>query len=127
MAKKGAKDSNGRDEQPELLRGIWNEMKGLRSEFRSELSSLRTELGERIDAVRIELKSEIFDLRGATGDLCRAMTEADVKLATSVTELAGDGRELNHLVRDWHDEHRKDRDDFRDRIVRIEKHVGLAS
>ena len=69
-------------------------MKGLRGEFKSELSSLRTELGKRIDAVRTELKSEILDLRGATSDLRRVMTESDVKLATSVTELAGDVREL---------------------------------
>ena len=98
MARKGEKHPNRHNEKTELLRGIWNEMKGLRGEFKSELSSLRTELGKNIDVLRTELKSEISDLRGTTGDLRRVMTESDVKLATSVTELAGDVRALKQHI-----------------------------
>lgn len=136
MAKRNG-SSGGVGEQTEILRAIWNEMKGLRSEFKSEISTMRTELGGRIDAVRTELGGRIdqtnarleavsAEMRGENGELRRVMTQSDVRLATALTELSGDVRTLSGLVRDWRDDHRRDRELLVERVGRIEKKVGLG-
>lgn len=62
----------GNDQQIELLRNIWNEMKGLRASFETQIAGLRAEmhdgfetLGRRIDNVLLgEHQREHVDLRG---------------------------------------------------------------
>jgi hypothetical protein len=120
------------DEQVELLRSIYGEMKalngrvdatnaalhgelgGLRSEFKEELGGLRAESREEFLLLRTDFKSEV-----------RRNVERDVRLGTAVAELALDVRELTGIVHAWRDEHRIDREDLRERVSRLERRVGL--
>jgi hypothetical protein len=49
--------SNG--EQTELLRRIWDEMKGLRAEFKSELTATRADFKSELAATRQDLGTRI--------------------------------------------------------------------
>jgi hypothetical protein len=120
------------DEQVELLRAIWNELKalngrvdttnaalhdeigGLRSAVRDEMGSLRTEAREEFLLLRTELKGE-----------GRRNVERDARLGTALAELSLDVRELTGVVHAWRDEHRTDREDLRERVARLERRVGL--
>ncbi|MGD0529624.1 MAG: hypothetical protein ABSE49_31085 [Polyangiaceae bacterium] len=130
------------DEQLEVLRAIWGEMKtlngrvnatnerleGLRTELKAEVGGLRTEVGGLRTELRSEvsgLKAEVSGLRGDIDRVHRASVERDVRLGTSLTELARDVRELTLVVHDWRDEHRLDREVLRGRVERLERHVGL--
>ncbi|MBI5490318.1 MAG: hypothetical protein HY905_23480 [Deltaproteobacteria bacterium] len=122
---RGSRSGNA-SAQVAILREIWNEMKALKASLETELELTRRELASRIDqtnkrldAVPAELKDEIGGLRGR-------LLESEVRLATATTALAGDVRDLGSLIRDWRDEHRADRSEFRSRVARIEQHVGLA-
>jgi len=55
----------------------------------------------------------------------RRSVERDIRLGTSLTELARDVRELTHVVHDWRDEHRLDRAELHERVGRLERHAGL--
>jgi hypothetical protein len=142
------------DEQIELLRGIWNEMKalngridtttaalheeigGLRSEFKEEIGGLRSEFGEQLRGLRSEFKEEIGGLRSGFAEdflLMRAdlkgeirrNVERDLRLGTAVAELSLDVRELTGIVHAWRDEHRIDREDLRERVTRLERRIGI--
>jgi predicted RNase H-like nuclease (RuvC/YqgF family) len=134
------------DEQLEVLRAIWGEMKGLNGRV--------TTTNERLDELRGELKAEMGELRGEVGGLKAEMgglkaemgglkaemgglrsdidlvhrrsVDRDLRLGTSLTELSRDVRELTLVVHDWRDEHRLDREDLRGRVERLERHVGLG-
>ena len=141
------------DEQVEILRAIWNEMKalngrvtttnsrlddlkleviGVRSELKSEIGDLRSELKSEIGELRSDLRSEVGSLRSEMSgmrqdiDLVhRRSVERDMRLGTALAELSHDVRDLTHVVHDWRDEHRLDRADLRDRVERLERRVGL--
>jgi predicted nucleic acid-binding Zn-ribbon protein len=108
--KPGDRKKKGSDEQVEILRMIWNEMKALNSQV--------GQTNERLDAVRVELKGEVDALRGR-------VLESEVRLATATTQLSSDVQELTGLIREWRHDHREDRAEVRARIVRLEEHVGL--
>jgi len=117
--KKNGRESS--DEQVELLRGIWNEMKGLNSrvdQTNVRLDAVRTELKGEIGALRVELKSEVEALR-------RRVVESEVRLATATTQLSTDVQGLSGLIREWREEHRSDRAEIKERLGRLEQHVGL--
>jgi chromosome segregation ATPase len=118
-------DSNGGEREIDVLRLIWNEMKAFRSSLHSELEATRRELGERIDRTNDRLEQVRSEFKGEFEALRRRMTESEVRLATATTELAGETRELAHLIRDWREEHRSDRADLKLRVARIERHLGL--
>lgn len=99
------------DPQLAVLRAIFEEMKLLNARVE------RT--NERLDAVRTELSGEVDQLR-------RRVVESEVRLATATTQLSGDVQTLSGLIREWREEHRSDRADIRDRVARLEQHVGLA-
>jgi chromosome segregation ATPase len=121
------------DEQVELLRNIWNEMKALKASLESQLEATRREIGERIDqtnarldqtngrldAVREELRDEMDGLR-------RRVVESEVRLATATTQLSSDVQQLSGLIREWREEHRADRAELRVRLARVEEHIGLT-
>jgi len=137
------------DEQLEVLRGIWGEMKGLNGRVdttNERLDQTNERLGQtnqRLDDLRRELKTEIGELRGElrseVGALKAEMSglrtdidlvhrrsvDRDMRLATSLAELSRDVRELTVVVHDWRDEHRLDREDLRGRVERLERHAGL--
>jgi predicted nucleic acid-binding Zn-ribbon protein len=111
MARRSGK--NGHDnEQIEILRAIWAEMKALNGRV--------DKTNERLDAVRTEIKGEMDELR-------RRVVESEVRLATATTQLSTDVQELSGLIRDWREEHRSDRAEIRARVVRIEDHLGLGA
>lgn len=112
MARRARNGNAGGGEQVELLRAIWAEMKALNA--RVDLTN------QRLDAVRHELKDEIDQLR-------RRVVESEVRLATATTQLAGDVQTLTGLIREWREEHRADRAEMKDRIARLEQHVGLRA
>src|SRR5689334_649664 len=112
-----SKKGNGsKDEHLEVLRAIWNEMKGLNARI--------DKTNERLDAVRVELKSENEALRRELHDdddaLRRRMVESEVRLSTVVTKLSSDVQELSGLIREWREEHRSDRAELRARVARLE-------
>ncbi len=142
------------DEQVELLRGIWNEMKqlndrvdatnaalhgeigglrsdlreeigGLRSEFKEEIGGLRSEFKEEIGGLRSEFKEELLLVRADLRGEARRNVERDLRLGTTLAELSLDVRELTGIVHAWRDEHRIDREDLRERVARLERRVGL--
>ena len=115
------KKRNGRkgspDEQVEVLRLIWNEMKALNSGV-DQTNERLDKTNERLDAVRVELKDERDALR-------RRVVESEVRLATVTTQLSSDVQDLSGVIREWREEHRADRADFRARLLRLERHAGL--
>jgi polyhydroxyalkanoate synthesis regulator phasin len=127
------------DEQLEVLRAIWGEMKGLngrvnttnerlddlRRELKTEIGELRADFKTEIGELRGELKTEMSVLRGDIDVVHRRSVERDLRLGTSLTELSRDVRELTVVVHDWRDEHRLDREHLRGRVERLERHVGL--
>ena len=115
------------DEQLEVLRAIWGEMKGLNGRVSSTNERL-DQTNERLDELRGdvgELKVQMTGLRADIDVVQRRSVERDMRLATSLTELSRDVRELTVVVHDWRDEHRLDREDLRGRVERLERHVGL--
>ena len=125
--------ADGESEQVEILRPIWNEMKGLNSrvdQTNTRLDAVRTDLGSRIEAVRTDLGTRI-DQTNARLDASRSetiarMTESEVRVAPAMTQLAGDVQQLTTVIRDWREEHRADRAALAGRITRVEDHVGIG-
>jgi hypothetical protein len=131
------------DEQVELLRGIWNEMKalngridetnaalhgeigGLRSAFKEEIGGLRSAFEEEIGGLRSVFKEELLLVRTDLKTETRRNVERDLRLGTTLAELSLDVRELTGIVHAWRDEHRIDREDLRERVARLERRVGL--
>ena len=113
------------DEQVEILRAIWNEMKGLNARVdqtnaRLDQTNARIEqTNARLDAMRTEPRDEIDGLR-------RRVVESEVRLATATTQLASDVQALSGLIREWREEHRADRAELRTRVARLEERVGLS-
>lgn len=91
------------DEQVELLRGIWGEMKALNGRVDT--------LNERVGSI----DARVDALNGQVG----------ARLGTALAELSLDVRELTGVVHAWRDEHRIDREDLRERVARLERRVGL--
>jgi hypothetical protein len=106
-------DDNGAA-QLEVLRAIWNETKGLNA----RIDTTRTELKAELVTLRAELRAEDDALR-------RRLTESEIRVSTAVTELSGETRALASLIREWREEHRADRADLRERVDRIEQHLGI--
>ncbi len=133
------------DEQVEILRAIWNEMKALngrvtttnsrlddlRSELKSEVGGLKSEMGglktemSSLNSEVTGIKVEMVGMRADIDLVHRRSVERDIRLGTSLTELARDVRELSHVVHDWRDEHRLDRAELHERVGRLERHAGL--
>lgn len=120
------------EEQIELLRAIWNEMKALNGRvdatntaLHTEVGGLRSELHTELGGLRSEFKTEFFALRTDLKTEVRRNIERDLRLGTAVTELSLDVRELTGIVHAWRDEHRLDREDVRERVARLERRLGL--
>src|ERR1035438_2240582 len=142
------------DEQVELLRGIWNEMKalngrvdatnvalndglgglraelhdglgGLRAELHDEIGTLGAKLHQAIGGLGSEFKEKVFAPRPHLTTEIRRNVDRDLRLGTAVAELSLDVRELTGIVHAWRDEHRLDREDLREQIARLERRIGL--
>ncbi len=118
-------------EQTELLRNIWNEMKALNG----RIDTVRTELSGRLDAVRTDLSERIdqtnarLDQTNVRVDTLRTELKGEmIRLRTDVTEMRRDihvlGGRIDNLLTG---EHRAEHGELRQRVERIEKHLGLES
>jgi chromosome segregation ATPase len=107
------------DQQVEILRGIWNEMKALNARV-DQTNARLDQTNARLEAIRVELRDEIDGLR-------RRVVESEVRLATATTQLSSDVQALSGLIREWREEHRGDRAELRARIARLEERVGPSS
>jgi len=111
------------DQQVEILRAIWSEMKALNAgvdQTNARLDQTNARLDQtnaRLEAIRVELRDEIDGLR-------RRVVESEVRLATATTQLSMDVQALSGLIREWREEHRGDRAELRARIARLEERVG---
>jgi chromosome segregation ATPase len=105
------------NEQTEILRGIWTEMKALNGRVD------KTNTG--LEAVRTEFSGALVDLRSEMNEniesLKRRMTDSEVRLATAVTQLASDVQSFGQQVKEWRKEHREDRNELRARVSRLEQ------
>lgn len=116
QTKKGS--SSDESAQVKILRGIWNEMKALNGRVDQTNARLdQTNLG--LEAVRQDVTQEVDGLR-------RRVVDSEVRLATATTQLCSDVQELSGLIREWRQEHRAERVELRERVNRIEDHLGLG-
>ena len=123
------------DEQVELLRGIWNEMKALngriektndglaelRGEVRTGLAEVRAEIGE----LRTEVRTDLTELRDRIDATHSRSVHRDMRLAGSISQLALDVRDLTLVIHEWHDDQRLGDERLEGRVERIERHLGL--
>ncbi len=100
------------DEQVELLRGIWNEMKALngriektndglaelRGEVRTGLAEVRAEIGE----LRTDVRTDLTELRDRIDATHSRSVHRDMRLAGSISQLALDVRDLTLVIHEWH-------------------------
>jgi hypothetical protein len=82
----------------EILRGIRDDLGGLRE----ELHQTRAELSERIDGLREELSSRIV--------------ASEIRTATAITDLSGTVRDMTAVLRAQHD--------LRPRLERCERDIA---
>jgi hypothetical protein len=108
------------DEQVELLRGIWNEMKALNG--RVDTTNERLVGVERGLATTNE---KLVDLDGGLSTRLDLLRD-DLRIATSLATLTSEVREMKEIVLVWHDEHRADRANLAERVDRLERHVGIS-
>ena len=117
------------NEQTELLRNIWNEMKAMHQSLGSRIDKtnerleavrveLKTELKSEISGLRTELKSELSGLRS---ELISRMTDSEVRLATATNELATTVRSLSSIVGEWRKEHRASVNQMEKRVQNLEE------
>ncbi|MSP63466.1 MAG: hypothetical protein EXR72_24600 [Myxococcales bacterium] len=103
---------SGDNEQTEILRGMWSELKVINSSLNAKIDTTNA----RLDGLRTDLKAEIRELgeetRAGLADLRTEMHDGFACLDARIDrigEIAGDP------VRDR-----------RDRVARLEQHAGLA-
>lgn len=124
--------SGNHEEQVEILRMIWEEMKAVKASLEKQLTATREELGAHIEQTnaRIDQTNRNLESLAQRSDenfqvLTNRITESEMRLATATTELAADVHVLSDLIRDWRQEHREDRARLERRVARIEDHIGL--
>jgi uncharacterized protein YkvS len=105
------------DEQLELLRGIWNEMKTLNGRI--------TKTNESLGELRTEVRDGIRGLTERVDAVHSRAVERDLRLAGDLRDLKLDVRDLKNVAFAWHDEHRADRTNLQERVERLERHVGI--
>ncbi|MEK6608724.1 MAG: hypothetical protein AABZ30_13775 [Myxococcota bacterium] len=103
---------NGNTEVLEVLRGMWGEMKTLNG---------------RVNGTNERLERGFAELRGEVEALTVRVERGFGELRGDVKQLRGDvqtlGRRIDNVLLGAHgDEHA----DLRDRVTRIEQHVGLV-
>ncbi|MBI5525688.1 MAG: hypothetical protein HY897_05085 [Deltaproteobacteria bacterium] len=119
---------NGGGEQVEILRAIWNEMKGLnagvdKTNERLEKTNGRLDkangrldkTNEALDSMRSEMSGLRAELKTDVDTLHKRAVESELRLATATTEFSTDVRRLSGLFHGWREEHREDRADGLDR------------
>ena len=134
---------NGGDEQTEILREIWNQLKALDRSFNTQLGALRVEVTTELRGLRSDvdgLKTEMIGLRGDVDRLKIEMIEVKAELREVKAELKGLRTDVDDLESETkairvatqagfallaRAEERNERD-LRARIERIEAHVGLG-
>ncbi len=118
------------EQQTEILRSIWNDVKAVKASLESQLTATGKELRAGLTTSREELVAQIGETNQRIDQtnerldaLGRRGTESEMRVATAITELAGDVHGLSDLIRNW----QKDHSTLGRRVTRIEKHVGIAA
>ena len=126
-------DSITKDEYLVALRGMWGELKAVRSSIDTQVGSLRAELSQqigetnqRLDVTNQNLEALRYEVNGKMKTLSHQVLESETRLATATLQLTTDVRDLSGLIRDWRQEHREDRESLRARIDRLERHAGIT-
>ncbi len=123
------------NEQTEILRAIWNEMKGMKSSLVFQLETMRQELSERIDRTneRLDRTNERLDWTNERLDrnterldeFGHQLVESEMRVATALTDLAGDVRSVSVAIKEWRGEHRGEVAELRRRVDRIEERLRV--
>ncbi len=79
----------------EILKGIRDEVRGVREEVRDQIQGLRVE----IRSVRVDLGGEIQGLREEVHGIRDHMNEMDIRLSTEVVAFTGVVRQLSEQLR----------------------------
>jgi predicted nucleic acid-binding Zn-ribbon protein len=110
------------DEQTELLRGIWNEIKELGKNLGSridqtnaKLEQTRNELSARIDQTNARIDQTNERLEELRDELSTRITQSEIHTATAITDLVGTLGEMKTLF--------SDRLDLRGRVARCEHDI----
>ena len=123
------------NEQTEILRNIWNQMKAqgdaLRAEMAKQGDALRAEMAKQGDALRAEMTAVRVELREELGELDRK-TDARFREVIEVLGAMNDrlGSVETHAISMDNrlgamSERLGDIDEVRERLDRVERHVGL--
>jgi len=106
----------------QMLQGIWNEVKAVNTRIDRVRDDLRDEIGARLD----QTNARIDDINGRLDQTIARLDQANTRLdQTNVRLDAGFAlmdRRFDQLLLG---EHGKEHREFRERIGRIEAHVGL--
>jgi predicted nucleic acid-binding Zn-ribbon protein len=110
------------DEQTELLRGIWNEIKELGKNLGSridqtnaKLEQTRNELSARIHQTNERIDQTNERLEELRDELSTRITQSEIHTATAITDLVGTLGEMKTLF--------SDRLDLRGRVARCEHDI----
>jgi hypothetical protein len=127
-------DERQNGEEVVVLREIWNELKSVHSSLKGELSRTRDELSARIDGTNIRIEAtnaridEVRDeLKLDASALRHSMVEGEVRVATAVIDLTGTINGLRDAVTGWRSESRVEREEYRRRLERLERHAGFTT
>jgi predicted nucleic acid-binding Zn-ribbon protein len=121
MAKSNGNGTRSHDEQVEILRGIWNQMKALNGRI--------DKTNERLDGTNERLDGTNERLNGTNERLealSRRVVQSEERLTTITSQLSTDVQSLTGLIREWRQEHREDRAEIKLRLERLETHVGIG-
>jgi hypothetical protein len=123
------------DEQTELLRHIWNEMKALGQNLGGRIDNLGDTLGGRIDALtgRVDVLTGRVDVLTGRVDALEHSLGARIDLTNerlgavegAVRDLAAQQLMLGRVVKHSVDRHDNAIDDLRERLVRVETELSL--
>ncbi len=126
------------NEQTELLRLIWNEMKALGQNLGGRIDETNARLdqtnqridstNQRIDAMHRELKSEIQETNQRLGSVEMRLESLETRVGSveeTLHELAAQQLILGRFVRNASEREGRAIDELRERVVRVE--MELAS
>jgi polyhydroxyalkanoate synthesis regulator phasin len=115
---RGTKKPTRSDEQTELLRGIWNEMKALNSRIDRKVDELRAETRQGLDELRAETRQGFAELRSEVAELRGEVSELRAESREGLSQL---GRRIDNLLLG---EHGKEHAELRERVTRLEERTA---
>lgn len=115
------------DEQTELLRLMWGEMKAVRSSIDTKIDGLRVELVDRMDRLRVELVGEMDRMRV---DVSAGIEQTNMRLGvveSRLVDLAAQQVLLGRYMKRVVGRHDEGIVELRDRVSRLEERAGIGN